>query len=64
VQAVGPDSLATATAMPSMSAFVIGSRGSEHIGSVRGWKTYFVRADSTVPGLGGLRGVLSLFIYN
>ena len=32
--AVGPDSLPTATAMPSMSAFVTESRGSEHIGSV------------------------------
>ena len=32
--AVGPDSLATATAMPSMSAFVTELRGFEHLGSI------------------------------
>ena len=57
--AVGPDSLPTATAMPSMSAFVTESRGSEHIGSVASSyisEGIFRKGGSTVSEMGGSQG--------
>jgi hypothetical protein len=59
---VGLDSLATATVMPSMSAFVIGSGGSKHIRSIRVWKVIFREGGFHCAGTGRFAGC-ALLVY-